>query len=701
MKFPKVNLSHFQLFFIVFTLSLFSCSKKSANTQASFVVNLSSLSSGLNGGIILYGINSDPDGEGNFQAELLEEPYTLEIPNGNYEFQMLGFTGPNPFEGDLKCGYLVADLEGEAKEIEIRLNSYECLSARFTEVLALHDISIPMSPLFSGEMESYLKNGLGNDLLDYQSQSTPALHFYGARVGDVINVYSDAICGTLLDSITVTATDLIISSFNPELSYAEIILPTFAEGSSSVFFFSGTSADGESHACSGTQSEPFARTYTYIPVPPELTGYTQPSLTLYKKIPISPAKESLPIVSGEVTSYSISPTLPAGLSFNSTDGSISGTPTALASSTAYTITASNSSGGSSTTLTLEVTEPEPMITVWKIGDASYGDGDLTLQLPLVSGYNYDFIVDWGDGNTDTITVFNDAAIDHAYGAAGDYTVTITGLVEAWGFDAEINTYSTDAFTKLYQVNQLGTLGFKSFHYGFPGTGLASFSPALTDTSAVTSFQGMFFNASTLTSLDLTSFDTSSATAMGAMFLSASGLTSVNLSSFNTSLVTDLSYMFKNASSLTTLDLTSFDTSSVTDMSYMFIYASGLTSVDLSSFNTSSVVDMSNMFNGASALTSLDLSNFNTSLVTDMENMFTSTSSLTNLNLSSFNTSSVVTMSGMFNAASSLTSLDLSNFNTSSVIHMSGMFKDNSSLSSLNISNFDTSSKKGARLDSIN
>lgn len=42
---------------------------------------------------------------------------------------------------------------------------------------------------------------------------------------------------------------------------------------------------------------------------------------------------------GSVTSYSISPALPAGLIFNSVTGLISGTPTALSSATNYTITA--------------------------------------------------------------------------------------------------------------------------------------------------------------------------------------------------------------------------------------------------------------------------------------------------------------------------------------------------------------------------
>jgi hypothetical protein len=59
----------------------------------------------------------------------------------------------------------------------------------------------------------------------------------------------------------------------------------------------------------------------------------------------------MPSVSGTVTSYSVSPALPAGLALNATTGVISGTPTAAAPNTNYVVQASNTSG--STTYTLQ------------------------------------------------------------------------------------------------------------------------------------------------------------------------------------------------------------------------------------------------------------------------------------------------------------------------------------------------------------
>ncbi|WP_310594203.1 LamG-like jellyroll fold domain-containing protein [Flavobacterium sp.] len=57
---------------------------------------------------------------------------------------------------------------------------------------------------------------------------------------------------------------------------------------------------------------------------------------------------------GAVSSFAISPSLPAGLSLNTTTGAISGTPTAALASTIFTITATNPAGTSSVTFSLSI-----------------------------------------------------------------------------------------------------------------------------------------------------------------------------------------------------------------------------------------------------------------------------------------------------------------------------------------------------------
>ncbi|DAC58981.1 MAG TPA: hypothetical protein D7I03_04765, partial [Candidatus Poseidoniales archaeon] len=65
--------------------------------------------------------------------------------------------------------------------------------------------------------------------------------------------------------------------------------------------------------------------------------------------PITPSNSG-----GTATSWSISPTEPAGLNFDTATGELSGTPTVESASQAYTVTATNSGGTDTATLTIEV-----------------------------------------------------------------------------------------------------------------------------------------------------------------------------------------------------------------------------------------------------------------------------------------------------------------------------------------------------------
>lgn len=63
-----------------------------------------------------------------------------------------------------------------------------------------------------------------------------------------------------------------------------------------------------------------------------------------------------------MTSYSISPALPTGLSFSTTTGVISGTPTAITATASYMVTATNSGGLTNATVTITIMPPAPTIS---------------------------------------------------------------------------------------------------------------------------------------------------------------------------------------------------------------------------------------------------------------------------------------------------------------------------------------------------
>ncbi len=194
-----------------------------------------------------------------------------------------------------------------------------------------------------------------------------------------------------------------------------------------------------------------------------------------------------------------------------------------------------------------------------------------------------------------------------------------------------------------------------------------------NTEKVTDMYGMFYNCSSLTSLDVTHFNTANVTDMRFMFYYCSSLTSLDVTHFNTAKVTNMRYMFYNCKALTSLDVTHFNTANVTNMSNMFSYCSALTSLDVTNFNTAEVTNMSSMFASCSSLTSLDVTKFNTAKVTNMSKMFYDCVALLSLDVTNFNTANVTNMSYMFFCCSELTSLYLTNFNTEKVTNMEGMF----------------------------
>ncbi len=92
-------------------------------------------------------------------------------------------------------------------------------------------------------------------------------------------------------------------------------------------------------------------------------GAQAPSGLSYPAIPALTinvaAAAQTPTVTGTVSSYSVSPALPAGLALNAGSGVINGTPTALSVATNYTVTASNSGGSTSTTVSITVKDVAP------------------------------------------------------------------------------------------------------------------------------------------------------------------------------------------------------------------------------------------------------------------------------------------------------------------------------------------------------
>lgn len=115
-----------------------------------------------------------------------------------------------------------------------------------------------------------------------------------------------------------------------------------------------------------------------------------------------------------------------------------------------------------------------------------------------------------------------------------------------------------------------------------------------------------------------------------------------------------SFMFYNLSSLKSVNVENLDTSNVTDMEGMFaadVDSGNLmtlkTIIGIENFNTFKVTIMKGMFQGCADLTELDLSNFNTVNVTDISYMFKHTSNIKCIKVGSSWNIANVTTTGMF------------------------------------------------------
>ena len=287
---------------------------------------------------------------------------------------------------------------------------------------------------------------------------------------------------------------------------------------------------------------------------------------------------------------------------------------------------------------------QPFVSVWEISD-----DNLQISLPLKEGFHYDFEVDWGDGTTSTVTSYEDLDKSHTYAASGDYTVTISGVCEAFGSSSVDESYKL----QIKSISNLGNVGWVDLSYAF------YFTQKLTSISG-----GDLFHVTTIASM-----------------FEASDISTLNVRDWDVSRVTNMSNLFHTTSSADP-DVSQWDVSSVTDMSGLF-YGAEQANPDVSNWNVSSVTSMSGLF-GTSKKANPDVSSWDVSNVTNMGAMFL-LAEQANPDVSGWDVSSVTSMNYMFGSAVQADP-DMSQWTFHSSVTLTGFFA-NSGLSIRNYSSF--------------
>jgi hypothetical protein len=139
--------------------------------------------------------------------------------------------------------------------------------------------------------------------------------------------------------------------------------------------------------------------FTVNDSPPTVLSYSGPPFSIIR----DRAFNVTPSAVGANLVFSINPSLPTGLSLNTTNGNISGTPTVVSSNASYTVTASNTGGNITSTFNLEVSVLSCIAGQYfnagycvNVGKGYYSTGDNVRRVCTTSvtpGSNLDYVRD--------------------------------------------------------------------------------------------------------------------------------------------------------------------------------------------------------------------------------------------------------------------------------------------------------------------
>lgn len=225
-------------------------------------------------------------------------------------------------------------------------------------------------------------------------------------------------------------------------------------------------------------------------------------------------------------------------------------------------------------------------SVWDTTKISTGSSASTqVALPLESDGTYDFTVNWGDGNSNTITTWNQAEVIHTYGSEGIYEINITGTIKGFRFNDGGDKL------KLSDVQEWGALNLGNNNGYFAGCenliGTATDALNLTGT---TTLEGAFGSCTNFNGA-IGNWNVSNVINMELLFIGAESFNQ-DISNWDVSTVEDMTGMF-----IRTIDfdqnINGWDVSNVWEMDIMFMQS--FFDGDISGWDVSGVDNMEMMF----------------------------------------------------------------------------------------------------------
>ena len=288
------------------------------------------------------------------------------------------------------------------------------------------------------------------------------------------------------------------------------------------------------------------------------------------------------------------------------------------------------------------------ISTWRTSTVYTGStANNQIKLPLEVAGTYKFTVQWGDGTSSLITVWNQAETTHTYPAPGDYTVTITGFIKGWDFgQGGPVAPTTGDMRKLLTITQFGCLRLVTHLDPTP-----------------TQFWGTFYGCTNLTLTGVTDMPNFKGTVSTHGFLRlAASITNIpNINKWDVSKIQIFRSMLREMP-LFDGNIGNWNTRSATN--FIAILAGSYSVAPYGSFNnggsdsiknwnTSNLIEMATAF-GAQPLFNQEIGNWDVSNVTNMTSLFQMPNVVQGIfnnaesdSIKNWNTSKVTTMASLF------------------------------------------------------
>jgi hypothetical protein len=230
--------------------------------------------------------------------------------------------------------------------------------------------------------------------------------------------------GTPLTLLATASSSLPVSFASTTTSICTVANTTATFIAAGTCSIQATQAGNATYAAATPVMQSFTVNPAVVTAPTSLTYSTNPAVYT---VQVVIAGNSPSNSGGAITSYSVSPALPAGLTLNISTGEITGTPTATAAAANYTVTGTNAAGHTTASLSITVNAATagPSCDGMTLGDNASLNG--FVPFPSAYAWNTNIAATPLDPNNTAITTAAAFAGEHLHHdfssvAGGDYGI---------------------------------------------------------------------------------------------------------------------------------------------------------------------------------------------------------------------------------------------------------------------------------------